>query len=264
MRKIVPGALAGLVVAAVLAAPAYAATVSVRVEGDAQTLLPRTVVTTTRATGRQARQPDVPGQQRARRGERRDRRATGRACTDADVLELFVGRSSASHTRSGATVTGRSGSTTVRAERCLRRAGRRTATAAVLLRLPDGGMHFQVALAADRRPRHGRARRDRDGQGRAYGSTGDRRHAPAARARRSRSAARRPRPARTARPPSPSPDRGRESVEATRAGSRAVRDARRRASRPAPTARAARTCPVRPAALRPRRTRPRRRRRSPA
>ena len=30
MRKIVPGALAGLVVAAVLAAPAYAATVSVR------------------------------------------------------------------------------------------------------------------------------------------------------------------------------------------------------------------------------------------
>ena len=91
MRKIVPGALAGLVVAAALAAPAYAATVSVRVEGDAQTLLPRTVVTTDRATGRQARQPDVPGEQRARRGERRDRRQlAGRV--RRHVLELFVGR----------------------------------------------------------------------------------------------------------------------------------------------------------------------------
>jgi hypothetical protein len=46
MKKFVPGALAGLVVAAALAAPAYAGpTVTVRVEGDAATLLERTQVT---------------------------------------------------------------------------------------------------------------------------------------------------------------------------------------------------------------------------
>ena len=46
MRKMVPGTLAGLVVAAALAAPAFAGpTVSVRVEGQSATLLERTTVT---------------------------------------------------------------------------------------------------------------------------------------------------------------------------------------------------------------------------
>lgn len=46
MKKFVPGALAGLVVAALLAAPAHAGpTVSVRVEGEHATLLERTTVT---------------------------------------------------------------------------------------------------------------------------------------------------------------------------------------------------------------------------
>jgi hypothetical protein len=46
MKKFVPGALAGFVVAAALAAPAYAGpTVTVRVEGDTATLLERTQVT---------------------------------------------------------------------------------------------------------------------------------------------------------------------------------------------------------------------------
>jgi hypothetical protein len=49
MKKISAGALAALLAGALLAAPAGAAAgnVAVRVEGDAQTLLPRTVVTTT-------------------------------------------------------------------------------------------------------------------------------------------------------------------------------------------------------------------------
>ena len=48
MRKIVPGALAGLLAAVVLAAPALAGpTVTVRVEGQDRTLVPRTLVTTT-------------------------------------------------------------------------------------------------------------------------------------------------------------------------------------------------------------------------
>lgn len=49
MKKISPGALAALLLTALLAGPAGAATgkVAVRVEGDAQTLVPRTVVTTT-------------------------------------------------------------------------------------------------------------------------------------------------------------------------------------------------------------------------
>lgn len=51
MRRIAPGTLAGLVVGAVLAAPALAApaNVAVRVEGDAATLVPRTAVATTAA-----------------------------------------------------------------------------------------------------------------------------------------------------------------------------------------------------------------------
>jgi hypothetical protein len=49
MKKIVPGGIAGLLAAAVLAAPAPAApaNVTVRVEGESQTLLPRTAVATT-------------------------------------------------------------------------------------------------------------------------------------------------------------------------------------------------------------------------
>jgi hypothetical protein len=47
MRRFVPGALAGLAAAMALAAPASAANVTVRIEGDTQTLLPRTAVTTT-------------------------------------------------------------------------------------------------------------------------------------------------------------------------------------------------------------------------
>jgi hypothetical protein len=46
MRRLVPGALAGLAAATLLVSPASAANVTVRVEGDAQTLLPRTAVTT--------------------------------------------------------------------------------------------------------------------------------------------------------------------------------------------------------------------------
>jgi hypothetical protein len=48
MKKVVPGALAGLIAAALLAAPALAApaNVTVRVEGQHQTLLPRTAVAT--------------------------------------------------------------------------------------------------------------------------------------------------------------------------------------------------------------------------
>jgi hypothetical protein len=47
MKKISPGALAALLAAALLAAPAHAANVTVRVEGTAQTLVPRTPTTTT-------------------------------------------------------------------------------------------------------------------------------------------------------------------------------------------------------------------------
>jgi len=61
MRKFVPGALAGVVVAAALAAPAFAATVSVRIEGDAQTLLPRTVVTTSGQPVGKPGSPTCPG-----------------------------------------------------------------------------------------------------------------------------------------------------------------------------------------------------------
>jgi hypothetical protein len=47
MKKISPGALAALLLVALLAAPALAANVTVRVEGAAQTLVARTAVTTT-------------------------------------------------------------------------------------------------------------------------------------------------------------------------------------------------------------------------
>jgi hypothetical protein len=49
MKRFVPGALAGLAASTLLAAPALAApgNVAIRIEGDAQTLVPRTVVTTT-------------------------------------------------------------------------------------------------------------------------------------------------------------------------------------------------------------------------
>ena len=47
MKKISPGALAALLAASLLAAPAHAANVTVRVEGAAQTLLPRTPTATT-------------------------------------------------------------------------------------------------------------------------------------------------------------------------------------------------------------------------
>jgi hypothetical protein len=63
MTKILPGALAALLATAVLAAPAAAApgNVAVRVEGDAQTLLPRTVVTTTDAPVGKPGQPTCSG-----------------------------------------------------------------------------------------------------------------------------------------------------------------------------------------------------------
>ena len=47
MKKISPGALAALLAVALLAAPAHAANVTVRVEGTTQTLVPRTPTTTT-------------------------------------------------------------------------------------------------------------------------------------------------------------------------------------------------------------------------
>jgi hypothetical protein len=46
MKRFVPGALAGVAATLALAAPVWAATVTVRVEGTAQTLVPRTAVTT--------------------------------------------------------------------------------------------------------------------------------------------------------------------------------------------------------------------------
>ena len=49
MKKIFYGALAALCVTMLLASPARAANVTVRVEGDGQTLVPRTLVTTTSA-----------------------------------------------------------------------------------------------------------------------------------------------------------------------------------------------------------------------
>jgi hypothetical protein len=63
MKKIVPGTVAGLLAAAVLAAPALAApaNVTVRVEGDAQTLVPRKVVTTTATPVGKPGQPTCDG-----------------------------------------------------------------------------------------------------------------------------------------------------------------------------------------------------------
>jgi hypothetical protein len=63
MKKIVPGGIAGLLAAAVLAAPtvASAAKVTVRVEGDARTLVPRTLVTTTDAPVGKPGQPTCAG-----------------------------------------------------------------------------------------------------------------------------------------------------------------------------------------------------------
>jgi hypothetical protein len=63
MRKICPSVLAALVVTALLAAPAAAAPgkVAVRIEGDAQTLLPRTVVTTTETPVGKPGQPTCSG-----------------------------------------------------------------------------------------------------------------------------------------------------------------------------------------------------------
>jgi hypothetical protein len=63
MKKFVPGALAGLLAAALLAAPALAApgNVGVRIEGDAQTLVPRTVVTTTADPVGKPNQPTCSG-----------------------------------------------------------------------------------------------------------------------------------------------------------------------------------------------------------
>jgi hypothetical protein len=63
MKRFVPGALAGFAAAMLLAAPALAApgNVAVRIEGDAQTLLPRTVVTTTTAAVGKPGQPTCEG-----------------------------------------------------------------------------------------------------------------------------------------------------------------------------------------------------------
>jgi hypothetical protein len=63
MKKLAPGALAGLAAAALLAAPAFAAPgqVGVRIEGDAQTLVPRTVVTTTAEPVGKPGQPTCSG-----------------------------------------------------------------------------------------------------------------------------------------------------------------------------------------------------------
>jgi hypothetical protein len=63
MKKISAGALAALLATAVLAAPALAGpgNVAVRVEGDSQTLLPRTVVTTTESPVGKPGQPTCDG-----------------------------------------------------------------------------------------------------------------------------------------------------------------------------------------------------------
>jgi hypothetical protein len=63
MKKLAPGGLAGLAAALLLAAPALAApgSVGVRIEGDAQTLVPRTVVTTTADPVGKPNQPTCSG-----------------------------------------------------------------------------------------------------------------------------------------------------------------------------------------------------------
>jgi hypothetical protein len=63
MKKISPGALAALLAAALLAPPAHAApaNVTVRIEGEAQTLLPRARVTTTDAPVGKPGQPTCAG-----------------------------------------------------------------------------------------------------------------------------------------------------------------------------------------------------------
>lgn len=62
MKKIAPGVLAGLVATAVLAAPALAGpTATMRVEGGAQTLVPRTAVTTTTTPVGKPAQPACDG-----------------------------------------------------------------------------------------------------------------------------------------------------------------------------------------------------------
>ena len=70
MKKISPGALAALLAAALLAAPAHAANVTVRVEGAAQTLLPRTPTTTTTTPVGQGRAATAPAPARWARSTR--------------------------------------------------------------------------------------------------------------------------------------------------------------------------------------------------
>jgi hypothetical protein len=63
MKRFVPGALAGFAAAIALAAPALAApsNVTVRIEGDGETLLPRTAITTTTAPVGKPGQPTCDG-----------------------------------------------------------------------------------------------------------------------------------------------------------------------------------------------------------
>ena len=61
MKRFVPGALAGLAATLALVAPAGAATVTVRVEGETGTLVPRTAVTTTTAAVGKPGQPTCDG-----------------------------------------------------------------------------------------------------------------------------------------------------------------------------------------------------------
>jgi hypothetical protein len=61
MKRFVPGALAGLAAATLVAAPAHGASVTVRVEGGTQTLVPRTTVTTNSTPVGKPGQPTCAG-----------------------------------------------------------------------------------------------------------------------------------------------------------------------------------------------------------
>ncbi len=167
MRKIVPGTLAGLVVAAVLAAPAYAATVSVRIEGDAQTLLPRTVVTTTGQPVGKPGSPTCPGNSALDAVNV----ATGGnwqgvydAMFSSYSLDGLLGESHpiggdrywSFWVNDGYAPSGVCGVPVQNGDSLLFYSDCGTAACT-----------SRSALAADRRPRQSRARRDRDGQGRA-------------------------------------------------------------------------------------------------
>ena len=170
MRKFVPGALAGLLVAALLAAPAYAATVTVRIEGDAQTLAQATVTPSGAAVGK-------PGSPTCAGGSALDALNVATAGSWSgpyfDGLgyapEVIMGES---HAFADRRATGRSGSTTRYRSAGLCDVQVQQGDACSLPRLLDHRLHARLAAAPDRGARDGGARPDRHGQGRAAHGAG--------------------------------------------------------------------------------------------